>query len=107
DTATTEIYTLSLHDALPICRWVTTEPRTSRGSPVDSRSAITHTPYLSVRHCQIMTHGTATSLDLQGVSRRQSVPGHGTCSRDRPHQDAFPSVTPGEPHPIEFDVWAK
>src|SRR2546430_13049188 len=27
DTATTEIYTLSLHDALPICRWCRLEPR--------------------------------------------------------------------------------
>src|ERR1044072_8267200 len=26
DTATTEIYTLSLHDALPICRWVPARP---------------------------------------------------------------------------------
>src|SRR2546426_6620874 len=32
DTATTEIYTLSLHDALPICR-SRTEMRTHRGTP--------------------------------------------------------------------------
>src|SRR5215216_6199625 len=35
DTATTEIYTLSLHDALPIsaCRRRSSSPRTGRGSP--------------------------------------------------------------------------
>src|SRR3712207_7960870 len=38
DTATTEIYTLSLHDALPIC------PGPSPGSPPDSRSAGPTTP---------------------------------------------------------------
>src|SRR3712207_8526329 len=32
DTATTEIYTLSLHDALPISRPVRTEPRSSRAT---------------------------------------------------------------------------
>src|SRR2546427_7601474 len=33
DTATTEIYTLSLHDALPICwRWPWLSPATARGA---------------------------------------------------------------------------
>src|SRR2546427_6567883 len=36
DTATTEIYTLSLHDALPIClRMVRRTPRASRADVVD------------------------------------------------------------------------
>src|SRR5574337_1974923 len=34
DTATTEIYTLSLHDALPICRWI--RVFTFRDSPIAS-----------------------------------------------------------------------
>src|SRR5215216_6931203 len=46
DTATTEIYTLSLHDALPICVWsavrlvLSTRPRrlTSRKAAVDRKS---------------------------------------------------------------------
>src|SRR2546430_8057099 len=33
DTATTEIYTLSLHDALPICCW-RTAPRMPKGLPI-------------------------------------------------------------------------
>src|SRR5450759_4063054 len=80
-------------------RWVTTEPRTSRGSPADSGSAITHTSNLTVVHCQIMAHNDAVFLDLQGVSRQQSVPGRATCPRDRSHQDAPSDVTPEEPHP--------
>src|SRR2546430_3590600 len=39
DTATTEIYTLSLHDALPICRQAGTEPGQCSGH--DSRTAAT------------------------------------------------------------------
>src|SRR2546430_13462512 len=43
DTATTEIYTLSLHDALPICRGRPTsrlspERRTRRANPTDRRT---------------------------------------------------------------------
>src|SRR5258706_2009921 len=33
DTATTEIYTLSLHDALPIYRWERSKARCARSSP--------------------------------------------------------------------------
>src|SRR5450759_2755796 len=83
-------------------RWVTTEPRTSRGSPADSGSAITHTSDLTVVNCQIMAHNDAIFLDLQGVSRQQSVPGRATCPRDRSHQDAPSDVTPEEPHPKYF-----
>src|SRR2546422_11763922 len=38
DTATTEIYTLSLHDALPIS-WCQREPSSWRGRPAASRLA--------------------------------------------------------------------
>src|SRR6266568_7069183 len=43
DTATTEIYTLSLHDALPISRWVRPRERTPSRCSGASR----------VRHCQM------------------------------------------------------
>src|SRR3712207_8219363 len=46
DTATTEIYTLSLHDALPICRW-TRRPtcrRATRRTSGASRAASWPTP---------------------------------------------------------------
>src|SRR2546421_6503074 len=42
DTATTEIYTLSLHDALPICRALDSAPRAraaARPHPAAARSA--------------------------------------------------------------------
>src|SRR5208337_5331495 len=38
DTATTEIYTLSLHDALPICRSSRGPPRGPPGPPASPRS---------------------------------------------------------------------
>src|SRR3989442_7133704 len=38
DTATTEIYTLSLHDALPICTWVA--PACRRGKKLVCSSAV-------------------------------------------------------------------
>src|SRR5476649_3104753 len=44
DTATTEIYTLSLHDALPICR-----PAGIRSSP-SSRSRCSRWPWRSEEH---------------------------------------------------------
>src|SRR3712207_8933978 len=50
DTATTEIYTLSLHDALPICRarcsprWATTCSTPTSSSTRSSVTAISRTP---------------------------------------------------------------
>src|SRR5438874_11314272 len=41
DTATTEIYTLSLHDALPICRSLPNLTWRSRCSPVCARASCT------------------------------------------------------------------
>src|SRR2546426_9239848 len=38
DTATTEIYTLSLHDALPICSWASTDSISSPGKSASSVS---------------------------------------------------------------------
>src|SRR2546422_8051017 len=49
DTATTEIYTLSLHDALPILAWSTSSPRcggfatTAIGSPSTTTASEYHT----------------------------------------------------------------
>src|SRR3712207_8050668 len=41
DTATTEIYTLSLHDALPICARPSTSSREPVAKGVDSRHGVT------------------------------------------------------------------
>src|SRR5688572_32362220 len=45
DTATTEIYTLSLHDALPICRCISsTSPRCAPSCARSARSSPRRTP---------------------------------------------------------------
>src|SRR5471030_3561042 len=66
DTATTEIYTLSLHDALPICsRW---SPRGLRGSSPrrgDSARSEEHTSELqSLRHivCRLLLEKKKTNV---------------------------------------------
>src|SRR6266496_6841284 len=46
DTATTEIYTLSLHDALPISRW---QSRSPSGSGSSARSRSTRSSLAGVR----------------------------------------------------------
>src|SRR2546428_13199786 len=47
DTATTEIYTLSLHDALPICLW-----SRSRTEPYTRSSGGVSSPHAADRHAQ-------------------------------------------------------
>src|SRR2546422_8442766 len=47
DTATTEIYTLSLHDALPIC-WRRSSTRPARATPSRAGSSATWPPPASV-----------------------------------------------------------
>src|SRR5258708_13973984 len=53
DTATTEIYTLSLHDALPICP---RGHRTSRAARWSSASTTTSTPTRSAPACRSEEH---------------------------------------------------
>src|ERR1035438_10913574 len=89
DTATTEIYTLSLHDALPICR----QRRSSNRSPHSEgcrrccHRSEEHTSELqSLRHlvCRLLLekkksllrHSSANWLDLSGTQRRPSSSTH-------------------------------
>src|SRR5256885_10628567 len=74
DTATTEIYTLSLHDALPICTALTFGSRLSahcsKGSPVAfsiALSAPTKSAVLSqaVAHCRLPTRSEEHTSELQ------------------------------------------
>src|SRR3712207_7053206 len=58
DTATTEIYTLSLHDALPICRGPRQRPRAAGQGP---RAADRH-----------HDHGLAGSLQGSGQDRKST-----------------------------------
>src|SRR2546430_5400753 len=64
DTATTEIYTLSLHDALPICscRW-TSRQRTSTSSASGSASTIP---------CRSSTHASSPVRSEEHTSELQS-----------------------------------
>src|SRR5690242_20950687 len=54
DTPTTDIYTLSLHDALPICSWMTERSRSSATSESIS------TPRFIGPGCMISASGLAT-----------------------------------------------
>src|SRR5258706_3631476 len=59
DTATTEIYTLSLHDALPICDDVADRALGGKAAAVDRRS-------------DALDDDTATPVELQFDGRRRS-----------------------------------
>src|SRR5947209_18239589 len=57
DTATTEIYTLSLHDALPISRWAPPSPtgwlrscRSTSGSPRDRKSTRLNSSHANISY---------------------------------------------------------
>src|ERR1035438_2828931 len=66
NTATTEIYTLSLHDALPICPARLTRPPRFTASPHRSRKEVTHgPPRVPSEHCADNRRGA-------GVARRGS-----------------------------------
>src|SRR6266700_4340456 len=77
DPATTEIYTLSLHDALPICR--TTPRRAAGGDPPGAGRAATR------RRGRRETVARHPHPDRAGVPRR----------RDHPSQRGDPGSTPG------------
>src|ERR1035441_11051190 len=66
DTATTEIYTLSLHDALPICRWFSPVPGTppARTMRPNTTRSEEHTSELqSLRHlvCRLLLEKKKTT----------------------------------------------
>src|SRR3712207_8680456 len=85
DTATTEIYTLSLHDALPICG-----DRVERGE--DRRDA--HVAELAREPVQQVRRGGAHADEHERSGVRQPHPSHGAHSeRDQPAAD-----NAGQPH---------
>ena len=69
DTATTEIYTLSLHDALPICQVVSVSHQHIH-SHLQNHRSIHHLPY-PVYHKYIIGHGNyiPTMQFFNGISR--------------------------------------
>src|SRR6476469_10935728 len=90
DTATTEIYTLSLHDALPICRRV--EGRGRVVERVEQHSAL---PPRSEEHtselqspmslvCRLLLEQKKKTKAPRGRTRRGSD--HGDCGADARHQ---------------------
>src|ERR1039458_10631816 len=70
DTATTEIYTLSLHDVLPICqgtRFTEQTPRVVAGHPLSCGRSEEHTSELqSLRHlvCRLLLEKTEEDRPL-------------------------------------------
>src|SRR6266404_5793639 len=70
DTATTEIYTLSLHDALPIATWI--------------RGAVTWTPAAQASATPCMVSPPA----------QVSVPACAAAARPRTNPDATPAAAP-------------
>src|SRR6266481_1839662 len=77
DTATTEIYTLSLHDALPISRWYRGFAATPPGVPLISSSRGTHVT--SARESD--HHGVPEALRHRGTGEPE--PARGRTARAR------------------------
>src|SRR6476620_12688916 len=83
DTATTEIYTLSLHDALPISTWVPsvcTRPRVIRPHPATWRSE-EHTSELQSRQylvCRLLLEKKKTLYTTPRYTKNYKL-----CNRDR------------------------
>src|SRR3712207_8614471 len=69
DTATTEIYTLSLHDALPISR--TTASTATSSTPLSSWLASTRSTSTSLGHCGA-TDGSARSAVVRRPDRKST-----------------------------------
>src|SRR6266511_6437924 len=75
DTATTEIYTLSLHDALPISMWPTTSPATLRWPPACMRSE-EHTSELQSREnlvCRLLLEKKKQKT-INQIQRKKKTP---------------------------------
>src|SRR2546430_5577723 len=89
DTATTEIYTLSLHDALPICR-PGTVPGTAAGAPQWRRAAPRCCPPRSEEHTSELQSQSNLVCRLLLEKKKEHNKGpdntheHTTANRDLP-----------------------
>src|SRR3712207_9436818 len=71
DTATTEIYTLSLHDALPIWGWG--GARRSRAQPIKKRSASAQPQFRSIKPTtQPSAHHGSDAIDRKSTRLNSS-----------------------------------
>src|SRR2546429_6066907 len=84
DTATTEIYTLSLHDALPICLTANaglggpgtvTDKSPGRGRSEEHTSELQSRLHLV---CRLLLEKKKTNVDIDDVSRCSIMDGHDT-----------------------------
>src|SRR2546427_4979632 len=102
DTATTEIYTLSLHDALPIClawRWKCTDITCSASCAATSPSGWPPMPSASTKSTRSEEHTSELQSQSNLVCRlllekKNEPPPH----RDGPAQSP-PPVSPARPDP--------
>src|SRR5258708_22816273 len=100
DTATTEIYTLSLHDALPISSWIKRWPSAlKRLTRKTIRWAIANWR-CCWRPAKIVSNGSCASRSEEHTSELQS-PDHLVCrpllgkkKNDKAQQHATPPTTP-------------
>src|SRR6266542_5809727 len=111
DTATTEIYTLSLHDALPICagRGQRSAPGASRPRPAGPAHRVDAPPARHVagrgvpgpRHVAepVAARRTAARRGGRGAPRSAPCPGPGTSRRPAASGTDPESVAPGAPVP--------
>src|SRR3712207_8570268 len=71
DTATTEIYTLSLHDALPISSW--TRARRDRGSRCPARRAVRMSEEIPGRETRVLDKQRLRTFLLGTAADRKST----------------------------------
>src|ERR1035438_4339330 len=89
DTATTEIYTLSLHDALPICSRSVALPEFATAAPNQRISSSRLAPPLGLErtgqhNCDMPLVAVARMvLPFQDIDHKQSLPRFDSCHRSR------------------------
>src|ERR1035437_10412526 len=87
DTATTEIYTLSLHDALPISppnAWWSSAPSTCRCNPCrDRKSTRLNSSHANISYAVFCLENTSELQSLQYIVCRLLLESHRWCQRTR------------------------
>src|SRR3989475_10045751 len=86
DTATTEIYTLSLHDALPIL-FIASTTRAERGDSNDTREIVKRLAQLRAQRAQLLGYPSVAAFVLD--DRRAKTP----CAAIKLLSDLVPAAT--------------
>src|SRR3989449_8150779 len=94
DTATTEIYTLSLHDALPICSTTRSRPR-SPTSSIRARPCAICSPPRAASSSRPSSWGACASRPAAACARAGRRPTPGCCCHERQDADRHGHGRPG------------